>query len=65
MKQQQLAAEQVHGACSSTQEGTPPLAIAGALQLPPVSSHSAQGAIRAAMDAADPALEPAFRHKAL
>lgn len=38
-----------------------PLAIAGALQDPPVSSHSAQGANLAATDAADPALLPACK----
>ena len=39
-----------------------PLAIAGALQDPPVSSHSAQGANLAATDAADPALLPVCKH---
>lgn len=38
-----------------------PLAMAGALQDPPVSSHNAHGANLAAVDAADPALLPAAR----
>ena len=37
--------------------------MAGALQEPPVSSHKAQGANLAAVDAADPALLPAVRQK--
>ena len=39
-----------------------PLAIAGALQDPPVSSHNAQGANLADTDAADPALLPVCKH---
>ncbi len=39
-----------------------PLAMAGALQDPPVSSHRAQGAKRAAVEAAEPALLPGQPH---
>ena len=39
----------------------PPFAMAGALQLPPVSSQRAHGAMRAPTEAPDPALEPAHQ----
>lgn len=42
-----------------------PLAMAGALQDPPVSSHSDHGANLAAMDDADPPLLPAAKKQKL